>query len=110
MDVKLPPAPNLNDVDQSLLYTYLLDVSTDSQFATSVLQILVKERRTSQRTRYNSQRTAKLSKVGDVVKAHVQVHSNIDKNVVGKLYYQGRGLFPINEILDENLYIVQRYN
>ena len=35
MDVKLSPTLILNDADQSALYTYLKDVSTDSQFATA---------------------------------------------------------------------------
>jgi len=60
MDVKLSPTPTLNDADQSALYTYLKDASTDSQFATAVLQILVEERRTVHRERNNSQRAAKL--------------------------------------------------
>ena len=110
MNVHLSPTPTLNDIDQSALYTYLRDVSTDSQFATSVLQVLVEERRTAHRTRHNSQRAAKIFKVGDVVKAHVQVNSNAAKGVVGKLSYQGRGPFQIKEVLDANSYLVQRYN
>ena len=43
MDVQLSPTPILNDINQSALYTYLRDVSTDLQFATSVLQVLVEE-------------------------------------------------------------------
>ena len=110
MDVQLSPTPILNDINQSALYTYLRDVSTDSQFATSVLQVLVEEWRTAHRTRHNSQRAAKIFKVGDVVKAHVQVNSNAAKGVVGKLSYQGRGPLQIKEVLDANSYLVQRYN
>ena len=110
MDVQLSPTPILNDINQSALYTYLRDVSTDSQFATSVLQVLVEEWRTAHRTRHNSQRAAKIFKVGDIVKAHVQVSSNAAKGVVEKLSYQGRGPFQIKEVLDANSYLVQRYN
>lgn len=87
MDVQLSPTPTLNDTDQSIVYTYLRDVSTDSQFAISVLQASVEEWRTAHRTRHNSNRAAILFQVGDVVKAHVKVHSNSSKDVVGKLFY-----------------------
>ena len=110
MDVQLSSTPTLNDLNQSTLYTYLLDVSTDSQFATAVLQVLVEERRTAYHTRHNSQRAAKSFRVGDVVKIHVQVYSNAAKGVVGKLSYQGKGPFQIKEVLDATSYLVQRYN
>ena len=110
LDVKLSPNPTLNDEDQSALYIYLRDVSIDSNFASSVLQVLIEERRTAHRDRWNSNRAAKSFHVGDVVKAHVQVNSNLNKGVVGKLSYQGRGPFQIKEILEANSYLVQRYN
>ena len=92
MDVQLSSAPILNDIDQSALYTYLRDLSTDSQFATSVLQVLVEERKSAHHTRHNSQRAAKIFKVGDVVKAHVQVKSNASKGVVGKFLSRSRAI------------------
>ena len=55
--------------------------------------MLVEERRTAHRTCHNSQRAAKIFKVGDVVKAHVQVNYNAAKGVVGKLSYQDRRSF-----------------
>ena len=54
MDVQLNKTPELNDADQSALYDYLRDVSIDSTFATSVLQVLVEERRTVHRDRWNT--------------------------------------------------------
>ena len=110
MDVKLYPTLILNDAGQSALYTYLKDLSIDSQFATAVRQVLVEERRTAHRERYNSQRAAKSFRVGDVVKAHVQVHYNATTDIVGKLSYQGRSPYQIKEFLNANSYLVQRYN
>ena len=46
----------------------------------------------------------------DLVKAHVQVHSNATKGIVGKLSYQGRGPYQIKKVLNANSYLVQRYN
>ena len=54
MDVKLSPPPTINDEEQSALYIYLKDVSTDSQFSTTVLQMLVEEQRAAHRSRHNS--------------------------------------------------------
>ena len=110
MDVALSADPTLNDDSQSALFTYLRDVSNDSQFATAVLQILIEERRTAHRDRWNSKRAAKQFKVGDVVKAHVQVQSNSSNGDVKKLSYQARGPFQIKETLDSDSYIVERYN
>ena len=106
MDVDLNVAPGINNKDQSSLYKYLRDVSNDSKFATSVLQVLIEERRTTHRTRWNNDRAAKEFKVGDVVKAHVQVQSNASRGEVKKLTYQARGPFQIKEVLEGNSYLV----
>ena len=100
----------MNDEDQSALYIYLRNVSTDSKFVTYVLQILIEERRTAHCNRWNSQRATKSFYVGDVVKSHVQFHSNSEKGVVGDISYQARGPFQIKEVLEANSYLVQRYN
>ena len=55
MDVQLNKTLELNDTDHSALFDYLRDVSIDSTFATSVLQVLIKERRTAHRDRWNTQ-------------------------------------------------------
>ena len=43
MDVELENLPTLNCENKLALYTYLRDVSNDSNFATSVLQVLIEE-------------------------------------------------------------------
>ena len=76
MDIDLSVVPNINCNDQSALYKYLCDVSNDSQFSISVLQVLNEKRRTAHCSRWNKDRAAKPFQIGDVVKAHVQVQSN----------------------------------
>ena len=110
MDIDLNVAPTINCHNQSALYTYLRDVSNDSQFATSILQVLIEERRTAHRLRWNTDRAAKLFKVGDVVKAHVQVNSKAATGDDKKLSYQARGPFQIESVLAGNSYVVKRYN
>ena len=53
IDVSLNSAPSMNSKDHSVLNSYLRDVSNDSTLATSILQVLIEERRTAHRTRWN---------------------------------------------------------
>ena len=53
IDVNLNAAPSMNSTDYSVLYSYLRNVSNDSTFSTSILQVLIEERRTAHRTRWN---------------------------------------------------------
>ena len=84
MNIELEQLPTLNCDHNSAVYTYLRDVLNDSSFVTPVLQTLIKERRTSHRNRWNKNSVEKLSKVDDIVKAHLQVQSITDKGIVEK--------------------------
>ena len=61
---------------------YLWNVSNNSQFATSILRILIKDPWTVHRERWNQNRPAPKFKAGGVVKAYVQVQKN---QTLGKL-------------------------
>ena len=110
LDVELSPTPNFNNVHNSALFAYLRNVSTDSDFAVSVLQILIQERRDTHRDRHNSDKRLCDLKIGDVVKAHVQVNSVASKGVVGKLSYRAKGPFVITKDLGHNSFEVQSYD
>ena len=94
----------------SSLFNYLRDVSTDSTFSLSILQVLIEERRTAHRDRQNRGKVQCSLKIGDVVKAHVQVQSRADACIVGKLSYRARGPFIINKVLGGSSFEVQRYD
>ena len=102
--------PTLNPSNQSAVYKYLRDVSNDSNFATSVLQVLIEERRTAHRNRWNTDRTPKFFEIGDVINEYVQVQSNLKTGCVKKLLFQARGPFQIVEKLEGDSYTVQRYD
>ena len=85
-------------------------MSTNSNFATVVLQILVEERKTAHRELWNNGKEPQLFQVVDVVKARVQVQYKSDTGEVKKLYYQSRGPFQIESVLGKNSYEVQQYN
>ena len=70
MDAKLSGTPILNTSNQSTLYSYLRDVSNDSAFAISFLQVLIEERRATHRERWNEGKEV-TPFVGDIVKAHI---------------------------------------
>jgi hypothetical protein len=110
IDVELSPTPTLNDSRNSALFNYLRNVSNDSKFAQSLVEILVQERRERHRDRHNKDKVQPQFKLGDVVKAHVQVSSNKSTGEVKKLSYQARGPFQITACLGHNSYKVRRYN
>lgn len=93
LDVELSPTPMLNTETNSGLFQYLRDVSADSTFTFSILQVLINDMRSSHRLRHNKGKLVCSLKVGDVVKAHVQVQSNAERDVVDKLSYRARGPF-----------------
>ena len=71
LDVDIFALSSMNTPYNYALLHYLQDVSTDSQFATWFLQVLVQERRTRHQERHKSTITAKTSlQVGDIVKDH----------------------------------------
>lgn len=110
LDVKLSELPQPNDPANNALYNYLRDVSNDSTFATSVLKILIEERRLMHQTRLNQNKVKSNLKVGDIVKAHVQVQSKTSTGVVDKLSYRARGPFRILEDLGFDSFSVQDYH
>ena len=110
LDVELSGNPVLNDSTNNALFTYLRNVSNDSIFAQSIVKVLIEERRARHMERHNKTKTPPVFKVGDVVKAHVQVKSNKTLGEVGKLSYKARGPFQITKDLGHNSYEVRRYN
>ena len=69
--MELSPTPNLNNVHNSASFSYIRNVSTESDFAISVLQILIEDRRNAHRDRHNKDKLLCDLKVGDIVKVHV---------------------------------------
>ena len=101
----------MNTPNNSALLQYLRDVSTESQFATSVLQVLVDKRHMRHQQRHYSTITATTSfKVGDIVKSHVQVQSKSKSGTVKTISYQTKGPFIVTEYLHHNAFEVKPYN
>ena len=73
LNVEFPPTPLLNSESNNTLFNHLREVSTDSVVSLSILQVLIEEHRNSHRERHNENCVQCSLKVGDFVKAHVQV-------------------------------------
>ena len=110
LDVELSSTPLLDNECNRILFNYLLDVSTDSTFSLLILQALIEERRSVHRERYNKNQRQCCLKVGDVVKAHVQVQYQRECGTVGKFSYRDRGPFVITQDLGNNSFEVRRYD
>ena len=99
LDVDICYLPYMNTSNNSAVLQYLRDVSTDSQFTTLVLQVLVEERCTRHREHHNSTITTTTSlKVGDIVKSHVHVQSKSESVIVNNLSYKAKGIFIITRL------------
>ena len=109
LDVELSVIPPINDASNSALTNYLRDVSIEAKFATSVVQVLIEERRLAHQERVNKDKVVSSLQVGDIVKAHVQVQSKQELGVVGKLSYRARGPFRIVKVLGHNSFEVQNW-
>ena len=111
LDVDLSPTPNLNNSYNSALFQYLRNIGSNAVFvfATSVLKILIEEPRTTHQEHHSKSKHPCALKVGDVVKAHIQVQYFVGKGVVIKLSYRAKGPFVIIAALGRNSYEVQRY-
>ena len=98
----------MNTPNNSALLQYLRDVSTESQFATSVLQVLLEDRLMHHQERHNSTINATTSlKVGGVVKAHVQVQSENDSGIAKNISYQAKGPFIVTKDVHHNAFEVK---
>ena len=73
LDTERPQTPITLNQGNCGMYEYIRHVSNNSQFATAILHILIKERRTAHRERWNQNWSDPEFKVGDANKDHVQV-------------------------------------
>ena len=105
LGIKLLEQPNLNEKDNDALFYYLRNVSCNSKFAISVLQILLEERAAHRDRRNKNKVLIKYSK-DDVVKSHVQVQSKLVTGEVGNVSYAVRGPFIIVDDLGNDAYHV----
>ena len=73
LDKELLPTPTLNPDNNQALFKYLRDVPMNSQFAISVLNILLEERRIAHCKYWNKGKQQQIFREGNVIKTHLQV-------------------------------------
>lgn len=109
LDVKISPTPVLNTETNSALFQYIRNVSTDSNFSLSILQIVIEERCSYHRDHQNKTKLECSLKVGYVVKSHIQVQSRAESGSVGKVCCRARGSIISTKDLRNGSFENKRY-
>ena len=78
LDMELLLTPTLNPDNNQAFLKYLQDVYTNSQLSMPTLKIIIEEGRTAHCEICNKGKHQQIFKVGDVVKAHIQVQSKAE--------------------------------
>ena len=110
LDVELLQTPKTQTKFNYGMYEYLWHVLNNSQFATLILHILIKERGTVHREWWDQSRSTSKFKVSYAVKSQVQVQSKSDNGEVAKVAYRYQEPLQIKTVPGNNYYEVQRYN
>ena len=90
--------------------SYLRLTDSNRHFATTILKILIEDRRTAHAERVNDSRNIFMMHPGDIVMARAAVQSGKRKDKVAKLRYTVRGPFRIIKSTGRGSYIVQKLN
>ena len=93
-----------------MLSQYLQYASNNLELSESVTQVLIEEFWQAYWDRWNSNMTPDQFKVRNIIKSHVQVYSNAEKEVVQKLSYWARGPFRIIKYTGSDSYGIQLYD
>ena len=110
LDVDISTLPELvtNNADSVISYLRLTD--TTRHFATTILKILIEDRRDTHADHINHSRNIVLMQPGDLVMAQTAVQSDKSKAKVAKLSYAVRGPFQIIRDTGRGGYIVRKIN
>lgn len=106
LDIELQDLATLTANNANSTLEYLLLNHTDRSFATSILQILIEDRRVKHAERINNNRNIITYKAGDLVMTRTEVQSDAKYGRVGKLSYQVSGPFRIIRYPDHGSYFV----
>lgn len=79
-------------------------------FASSILKILIEDRRTAHTERINNTKKLVLLKFGDIVIACTAIQNNLSKNKIAKLSYFIRGPYQILRDTGLVSYFVRKLN
>ena len=108
LDINLSALPKLvhNSGQSALDYLKLTDSSR--HFSSSILKILIEDRRTAHAERINNNRNIIVLEPGDIVMARTAIQSNKQKGKVAKLCYAVRGPYQIIRTTGRGSYFVHK--
>ena len=95
--MELLTTPTFNPANNKSLFQYLLDIFMNDPFAISVLKVLIEEMRSTHRKSCKKINQQQVFKVGDIIKAHIQVQSKEETREVKKLSSKSQGLLQVKQ-------------
>ena len=108
IDINLSALPQLTQNNDQSTIDYLRLIDSNRRFSSSILKILIKDRRNMHAERVNNNKKSVELIVGDIVMARTAVQSDASTNKVAKLSYQVRGPFRIVKCTGHDSYLVKK--
>ena len=108
IDINLSAVPQLTQNNDQSTIDYLRLADSNRRFSSSILKILIDDRRTIHAERVNNNKNIFDFIVGDIVMVRTAVQSNATINKVAKLSYQVRGPFRIVKCTGHGSYLVRK--
>ena len=90
-DIYLNAAPKLIQNNSQAVLDYLKLTDANRHFSSSILKILIEDRRIAHAERINNSKNLVVLHTGNIVMARAAIQSNLAKNKVAKLSYSVRG-------------------
>ena len=108
LDINLNAAPELIQNNAQATLDFLNFTNSHRHFASTILKILIENRRTTHAERINNAKKFVLLKAGDIVMARTALQSDLSKNIVAS--YSVRGPYQILRITGLGSYFVRKLN
>ena len=108
--INLNAAPKLIQNNAQAVLDYFKLTDANRHFSSSILKILIEDRRTAHAERINNSRNPVVLQAGDIVMARTAIQSNLIKNKVAKLSYSVRGPYQIVRHTGFGSYYVRKLN
>ena len=108
ININLSALPKLAHNSGQAAMDFFQLTESSRHFSSSILKILIEDRRTSHAERINNNRNIVVLEPGDIVIARTAIQSNKQKEKVAKLCYAIRGPYQIIRITGHGSYFVRK--
>ena len=108
IDIHLSALPQITQNNAQSAVDFLWLTDSNCRFSSTILKILIEDRRDAHAERVNNNKNIVNLVVGDIAMARTAVHSDASSNKVAKLSYQVRGPFRIVTCTGQGSYHVRK--